>query len=506
MTNIARLHRVPPLLVLALLGLGACSQEQPTAPETTGPAPSTAAAALRVVNSTADPGDGTCTTAQCTLREALQDPATTAIQFAPGLTGPITLAPPAAGGGPLRIDRPVKITGPSGRIVIQRRSMDPPFRIMRVGAGITVALRNLTIRGGKTDLAGGGLINYGTLTLTNCRVTDNESTKGGGGIDNHGPLTLSNSVVARNTGGGIANHNDRTLTLTNSTVTRNTGTGITDNSGSLVIRHSDITYNAGTGIAKSRPDPVILDYVRVVGNTGAGLSQMFANTTVDHSTIARNSGAGIDFTRGRVIVANSTIAGNSGGGIRGSTVPRASILIQLTNSTVSGNSAAVGAGIYAEDYIYSSARVQLFNTTVAFNTATQSGGGIAVIDTDDELAAVDMVNSIVARNSAPTAPDIRLSGDYSFASAGHTLIGDGLGTGISNDGGNLVGNVAPYTAPIDPLLELLNQNGGPTTTHALLAGSPAIDVGTAENCPATDQRGVPRPQGEACDMGSFERQ
>ena len=78
--------------------------------------------------------------------------------------------------------------------------------------------------------------------------------------------------------------------------------------------------------------------------------------------------------------------------------------------------------------------------------------------------------------------------------------------GIPNEGGNLVGNVAPYTAPIDPLLGLLNQNGGPTTTHALLAGSPAIDAGTAENCPATDQRGVPRPQGEACDMGSFERQ
>jgi hypothetical protein len=52
----------------------------------------------------------------------------------------------------------------------------------------------------------------------------------------------------------------------------------------------------------------------------------------------------------------------------------------------------------------------------------------------------------------------------------------------------------------------LGKNGGPTPTHALLIGSPAIDAGTAEGCPATDQRGVLRPQGKACDMGSLERQ
>jgi hypothetical protein len=69
-----------------------------------------------------------------------------------------------------------------------------------------------------------------------------------------------------------------------------------------------------------------------------------------------------------------------------------------------------------------------------------------------------------------------------------------------------VGNVAPYTAPIDPELDLLDRNGGLTATHTLLSGSPAIDAGTAEGCPATDQRGVSRPQGEACDIGSFERQ
>jgi len=508
MTSNARSHRVPPLLVLTLLGLGACGQEQPTAPETTVPAPAVTAVVLRVVNSTADPGDGTCNTAQCTLREALKNPATTAIQFAPGFTGPITLAPPAAGGGPLRIDRSVTVTGPSGGLVIRRRSTDPAFRILRVGAGVTVRLENLTFRGGKTDLGGGGLINYGTLTLANCKVTDNESTRGGGGIDNYGPLTLTGSVVARNTaplGAGIANHNDRRVTLTNSTVTRNLGTGIRDGSGSLVIRHSAITYNTGGGIAHSNRDTVVLDHVRVVGNTSSGVALYFANTTVDNSTIAQNLGGGITVSRGRVTIRNSTISGNLGGGISAHAVVRGGVEIRLTNSTVSGNTAGVGGGIFVRDDTYGSARVYLVNTTVAFNTATGWGGGVAQNGYED--AWLDFTNSIVAQNSAPVAPDVGLgSGPYSQVTATHSLIGDGTGSGIPNEGGNLVGNVPPYAAPIDPLLGLLSKNGGTTAMHALLAGSPAIDAGTSEGCPATDQRGVTRPQGEACDMGSFERQ
>jgi hypothetical protein len=177
------------------------------------------------------------------------------------------------------------------------------------------------------------------------------------------------------------------------------------------------------------------------------------------------------------------------------------------NSTVSGNSAAVGGGIYSEDDFAAQAKVHLVSTTIAYNTATQSGGGIGLSgsDAEDEGAWLDMVNSIVAQNGAPTAPDIA-PGFHGHVSAGHSLIADGTGSGLANEGGNLVGHVPPYTAPIDPLLGLLNQNGGPTATHALLPGSSAIDAGTSEGCPATDQRGVTRPHGEACDMGSFERE
>jgi CSLREA domain-containing protein len=74
-----------------------------------------------VVNSVADPGDGVCNAAQCTLREAIADPQTTAITFASGLAGPITLARPGEGGGRLEIERSLTITGPSQRIAIRGR-------------------------------------------------------------------------------------------------------------------------------------------------------------------------------------------------------------------------------------------------------------------------------------------------------------------------------------------------------------------------------------------------
>src|SRR5207248_315877 len=148
----------PLALLLPLLVLAACSEDQsPTAPtppaEPSGPAFSQTAS-LKVVNSLADPGDGTCNATQCTLREAINAPGSTEISFVPGLTGAITLAKSGAGGGTLVIEKTLTITGPSAGIVIRRRSTDPAFRILRIGTGVSVTLTNLTIRNGKTDLGG----------------------------------------------------------------------------------------------------------------------------------------------------------------------------------------------------------------------------------------------------------------------------------------------------------------------------------------------------------------
>ena len=115
----------------------------------------------------------------------------------------------------------------------------------------------------------------------------------------------------------------------------------------------------------------------------------------------------------------------------------------------------------------------------------------------------------------------RVAGSSIVATADNTtfvtnsIISSGLGqtniSGTLRDGGHNIcsDSSALFTAEtsrnvLDPLLGPLSDNGGPTPTLGLLTGSPAIDAGDDSVCPATDQRGVPRPQGLACDIGAFE--
>ena len=523
---------LPLLLPLPLLMLAACGEDQsPTAP--TPPAgPSGPAfgqtASLKVVNSLADPGDGTCNAAQCTLREAINDPGSTEIGFAPGLTGAITLARSGLGGGTLVIEKTLTITGPGTGIVIRRRSTDPAFRILRIGTGVTVTLTNLTIRNGKTDLNGGGINNFGTLRLTHSTVAGNFATLRGGGIDNHGTLTLTNSRVANNSatreGGGIANSNSGRLTLDKSTVAGNSsflGGGIVGR-GTLVLTNSTVAGNSATlrGGGIDGSGTATLTNARILDNStsgeGGGIHFTDGSFTLTNSTVARNSaaiGAGIANEAGgglegsALTITNSTVVGNSatqeGGGIFNADEGfcRLGASVSLTNSTVSGNSAGRGGGISSSGPC--PAGVGLRNSTVARNSATQNGGGIL----QSSEGGVGLTNSLVAQNSAPTGPDVfAANGGEGVVSARFSLIGDGTGSSLTNTDGNQVGTVSPNSSPIDPRIGPLADNGGPTRTHALLLGSPAIDAASTPDCPTTDQRGVPRPQGAACDIGSYERE
>jgi hypothetical protein len=108
-----------------------------------------------------------------------------------------------------------------------------------------------------------------------------------------------------------------------------------------------------------------------------------------------------------------------------------------------------------------------------------------------------LINTIVASNSAPTAPDCF----GSPTSLGNNLIGNNSGCSYSSGNGDRVGT---FSSPKDPLLGALQDNGGPTLTHEILTGSEAIDTGNDSAAPATDQRGTSRPQGSASDIGAFE--
>jgi hypothetical protein len=147
--------------------------------------------------------------------------------------------------------------------------------------------------------------------------------------------------------------------------------------------------------------------------------------------------------------------------------------------------------------------VTLTNVTLTANRANVFGGGLFVLAVEPVLH-----NTLIAgnlRGATGTAPADVFGALYSGSD--YNLIGDGTGmTGLSNGvNGNLVGSA---DSPIDPLLAPLDDNGGPTFTHALLSGSPAIDAGNNAYATDWDQRGpgYPRIVNGIIDIGAFEVQ
>jgi hypothetical protein len=110
------------------------------------------------------------------------------------------------------------------------------------------------------------------------------------------------------------------------------------------------------------------------------------------------------------------------------------------------------------------------------------------------LGRVRLRNSIIADNTSTNGPrDCHVKAQI-IESTGHNLDSDG--SCFLTAVGDLPGR--------NPLLAALADNGGPTETQALRAGSPAIDAGAADGCPQHDQRGIRRPQGAGCDIGAYE--
>ena len=341
---------------------------------------------------------------------------------------------------------------------------------------------NLTITGAAaaTTIIDGGAIdrvlqvNSGTVTLNSITIQNGDVAGSGGGIENKGTLTLVASIVTNNTAsinaGGIFNNLGKTLTLTNSTVSDNTstfdGAGIFNQGGTVNLTGSTVSGNTGR-------------------NGGGIKSDNNATLTITESTISGNTaefGAGIN-NDATLNLIRSTISGNTttvggGGGIFTNFGT-----LTLTNSTISGNPAGSsgGGGIYS-----SQATVTMTNMTVANNTHATSGGGLRA-DTD---ATYTFKNTIIA--DSPAGGDC--FGLGTFTSLGHNL-----------DSDNSCNLTDPNDLPgANPLLGTLQDNGGPTFTHALQAGSPAIGAGDDAAAPATDQIGTNRPQGVASDIGAFE--
>ncbi|MFI5458140.1 MAG: beta strand repeat-containing protein, partial [Isosphaerales bacterium] len=184
----------------------------------------------------------------------INEPGGTTINFAPSVTGTITLT-----GGALNITTNLNIEGPgAANLTIDGSNASTVFS---VSGGVTATIAGLTIAHGSST-NGGGIANDGTLSLTNCTVASSVASVSGGGIDNEGTLTATSCTIANNVanqfGGGILN--DGSLTLTNSTIASNAapfvagGGGGIENSGSMVATDSTIAGNSsyfGGGINSS---------------------------------------------------------------------------------------------------------------------------------------------------------------------------------------------------------------------------------------------------------------
>ena len=207
------------------------------------------------------------------------------------------------------------------------------------------------------------------------------------------------------------------------------------------------------------------------------------------------AGGGISSNGGTLNISDSTIAGNTATNVGGLTVGGGRLI--LSNSTVSGNI----ANNFSGGINTGADRVDIRNSTI---TANNGGGGTGGYNIFPGSAIVTLLSTIVAGNIGAGSQDV--GGTLQTTSA-NNLIGNSTGmTGISNGtNGNLIGNAG---SPINPLLGPLQNNGGPTRTHALQAGSPAIDHGGFLGFNTSDQRGsgFPRVVNGTVDIGAFEVQ
>ncbi len=221
-----------------------------------------------------------------------------------------------------------------------------------------------------------------------------------------------------------------------------------------------------------------------------------------------SDGGGISTVNGPLTLTDVTFVGNSAGGNGGAIFVAGGSTV-LTDVSVIGNSAGDAGGIFM-----GGGTLSLINVTISGNTAVNDGGALQATN-----VTVTLTNVTITANSAASGGGIfRTIGTVTLKNSivADNSPGGNCNVAVVSAGNNLdSGNTCGFAAAGDlvntgPALGPLQNNGGSTDTHALLAGSPAIDAGSNVGCPATDQRGVARPfdgNGDGtpvCDIGAYE--
>ena len=240
--------------------------------------------------------------------------------------------------------------------------------------------------------------------------------------------------------------------------------------------------------------------------------------TINDVTITGGTTTGNDFQGGGIYVLNnaglalnrSAVVGNSATQEGGGIYSGSNNAVQIADSTISGNTvgtSGAGGGIAGS----STSDLRIFNSTISGNTApgVRSSAGLAT------NGALEMVHVTMAANQSATTtlsvglivgvptPALNISNTIIASDSGPACE---ITPGRTNSGTNNLGDdtTCNFGTVANPLLGALQDNNGPTNTHALAAGSPAIDTAAPALCRSVDQRGTTRPQLGGCDIGAFE--
>jgi predicted outer membrane repeat protein len=491
-------------------------------------------AAIFTVNTTNDTsdidlGDGICSdiNGKCSVRAAIMQ-----ANFTNAIGPSNVIIIPA---GLYTLTRP----GDDDNAIIGDLDIAQTMTIQGAGSGLTVIDGNGGVTGDRVFqiLSTAKNASLSGMTIRNGMKVAGTSDSGGGlywdGGDNN-YLSLTDVVFEANSshyGGGLylnyssgQNVVDIDHVVVRSNVAMAAGGGMVvafSGLASFEMRNSQLCGNTafqGGGVdLEGVPDPgslfpLRIETTEIFSNTafqGGGFDNGSGNSAFPirmlncylHDNNADAIGGGIENIGGTLVISGSTLArnraGTEGGGIYTQTGT-----IDLASSTISGNivtNNGRGAGIYAEPFSLTGSTVSMTNCTVAANIATNGTGG-GILNTN---CTVNVRNVLIGNNTAAAGPDF----NGTITILGWDLISSTSGTTISGSGLNSKFNVNPLLGP-------LQDNGGPTPTHALLPGSPAIDGGNdGLNLYPTDQRGAPRlvdnpgvpnASSDACDIGAFE--
>ncbi len=322
----------------------------------------------------------------------------------------------------------------------------------------------------------------GTMTLTSGQLTVDRSVT----VDASGaaPVTISGGDVSRVLQvepGAVVSLNDLVI---RDGVAAPQGGGIL-NYGSLNLDRVVVTDNTENSAGPASFD---LGGGGIYNGDGAALT-LTDSTVSDNTSVNQPAGGIYGFFNSTITITSSTISGNLSGDVAGGlrSLGDATVL----NSTFSGNTSTAwhGGGIFHTD-----GELAVTNSTFAENVAPGGTASGILVATFGTPANATLTNNVLAGFGGAFACAIEGGGAATITSGGFNVISDGS----CNPG-------ADDLSSTDALLGALADNGGPTLTHGLGVGSPAIDFADAGVCPATDQRGVARPVGAGCDSGSVEQ-